>query len=464
MTTIATSRELSLAKGSSKLPAFVVTTLAIASFGPYVTGSIRTEQAALYGLTLALFPMVIARFRPVGGVRFLLPWLAYILVATLGVVARNGTPMPHDAGSLLGGYDNVLAPLAVMLLIWSVVPDWDADRLLIRFLKIVAVAMALNGVLAVLATTIDIATFMRPFWANEEIETTADLAAQMGRYSGIFNQPAEAGALYGIAGLGAIYAWKNRPVFVALLITLMTLGGLISVSKVFIFGGLPMVVLYWFWSQRGGRKIAAVFGIVLIALGVLQSGIFAQWTGANYLGRLFVTSGDQGFLELYSAGRFEEASSFSIVIEDVLAYSPLTGVGAAGWARPYDGAIAEFLVTGGVIGLILFGIVMVGLFTLPLKLAGSARWFAFLFAIVTVGASFGFSPLTANRVSTVSWVIIALLVLVARGRSTNNDKAAPAPHRAGAARGLSDVEPGRSAEPSHLSRAALKARTPGRRS
>lgn len=436
MRTMTTRRELALARvGGSRIASFVVTILALATFGPYLVGSIRTEQAVLYGALLLFFPVVITRFRPRGGVRFLIPWTAYVVIATIGVVAPQMVPMPHEAGSVLGGYDNILAPLAVMLLIWSIVPDWDADRLLIRFAKIVAVAMAANGALAVLATTVDIAALTRPFWANETIDTTADLAAQMGRFSGIFNQPAEAGALYGIAGLGAIYAWKNRPVLVALLITLMTLGGLISVSKIFIFGGLPAIVLYWFWSQRGGRKIAAFFGVILIGLGVVQSGLLSQWTGANYLGRLFVSS-DSGFLDLYGAGRFDDTSSFSIVITDILEISPLTGIGAGGWGVPYDGAIAEFLVTGGILGLIMFAIVLIGMFTLPLKLTGSARWFSFLLAVVIVGGSLGFSPLTANRVSTVAWVMIALLVLVARSKTADNDKAAPAQHQESATQGL----------------------------
>ncbi|MGW9268914.1 hypothetical protein [Microbacterium sp. NPDC055599] len=400
----------------SRVAGFVVTTLALATFGPYLWESIRTEQAAVYGLFLLMLPLVFSRFRPQGGLRFFIPWTLYIVIATLGVIAPSAGEMPYEAGSFLGGMDNVLAPLALMFLIWSVVPEHDAERLLKRFAKIVAVAMAVNGAIAVLSTRVDVAAFMRPFWASEDSTTTADLAAQLGRYSGIFNLPSEAGALYGVAGLGAIYAWNNRPVLVALLVTLMTLGGLISVSKVFIFGGLPAIVLYWFWSQRGGRKVAAIFGLVLIALGVLQSGVFAEWTGANYLGRLFVTSGNQGFLELYSAGRFDTDSTFTTVIGQVLAYNPLTGVGAAGWKMPYDGAVAEALIVGGVIGLLLLGFVTAAMFTLPRGLDKSGQWFAFMLAVVTVAGSAGFSPLTANRISTVTWVMITLLVLVARDR------------------------------------------------
>ena len=408
----------------SRTAGFVVTTLALATFGPYLLQSIRTEQAAVYGLTLLMLPVIFSRFRPQGGLRFFLPWIGYVVVATLGVIAPSAGEMPYPPGSLLGGLDNVLAPLALMLLIWSVVPEQDSERLLKRFCKIVAVAMAINGAIAIISTRVDVAAFMRPFWANEDSTTTADLAAQMGRYSGIFNLPSEAGALYGVAGLAAIYAWNNRPVLVAVLVTLMTLGGLISVSKVFIFGGLPFIVLYWFWSQRGGRKVAALFGLVLILAGVVQSGVFSEWTGANYLGRLFVKSSDQGFLELYSAGRFDTDSTFTTVVDQALTYNPLTGVGAAGWKMPYDGAVAEALIVGGVIGLILMGIVTLSMFTLPRGLYKSGQWFAFLLAVVTVAGSLGFSPLTANRISTVTWVLITLLVLVARNRRHEAARAA----------------------------------------
>lgn len=420
MTLTASPHQPRVASKASRWPGFVVTTLALASFGPYLVGSIRTEQAAVYGLLLISFTFIVTRFNPNGGRRFLIPWFAYIVVATLGVIVPT-TGAVYESGNLLGGFDNLLTPLAVMLLIWSVVPMQDAERLLVRFSKIVAIAMGINGGLAIASTFADLSPFLRPFWSTEDaLSTTAGLAAELGRYSGIFNQPAEAGALYGLGGIAAIYAWKNRPVLVALLLALMAIGGLISVSKIFIFGGLPVIVLFWFWSQRGGRKLAAFFGLGLIAAGVVQSGLLAQWTGLNYLGRLFVTA-DQDFLNLYAAGRFEDDSKFNQVVQAAVEFNALTGAGVAGWKVPYDGAIAEFLVIGGAIGLAMLVFVFFGMFALQaeLKGAGITRMFAFLLLVLSAGASLGFSPLTANRVGTVSWVMIALLVLVARNRKAS---------------------------------------------
>ena len=407
----------SVAGAKRRLPGFVVTAISLATFGPYLVGSIRTEQAVVYGLFVLMLPVVLAKFRGTGGVRFFAPWIGYVIVATLGVLAPSSMPAPYDAGDLLGGYDNILLPLALMLMIWSVVSDEDAEPLLIRACKIIAVAMTVNGLIALLATVLDLTSVLRPFWANENVvTTTSDLAAQMGRFSGIFNQPAEAGALYGIAGIAAIYAWNRRPLLLALLVTVITLGGLISVSKIFLFGGFPAIAIYWLWSQRGHRKLSGLLVLALIAGGLIQSGLLDEWTGADFLGRLFATT-DQGFFSLYSAGRFEEDSTFVTVVDQALAYNPISGVGAAGWRTPYDGAVAETLVVGGILGLLLYGFVVAMMFTLPGKLSGSARWFAFLLAALTVGGSLGFSPLTANRVSTVTWLLISLLVLVARSRS-----------------------------------------------
>lgn len=400
-----------------RMPGFVVTAICLATFGPYLVGSVRTEQAVVYGLFLLMLPVILGNFRGVGGIRFLAPWVGYVAIATLGVVAPSGMPAPYDPGVLLGGYDSILLPLALMLLIWAVVPDEDAEGLLVRACKIVAVAMAANGLIALLATVLDLTAVLRPFWANENVvTTTSDLAAQMGRFSGIFNQPAEAGALYGIAGIAAIYAWTHRPLLVAFLVTLITLGGLVSVSKIFLFGGLPAIVVYWFWSQRGHRKVSGLLGFALIAGGLIGSGLLDEWTGADFLGRLFEAT-DQSLFSLYSAGRFERDSTFFTVVDQALAYNPISGVGAAGWRTPYDGAIAEALVVGGLLGLLMYGFVIAAMFTTPRKLSGSTRWFAFLLAALTLGGSLGFSPLTANRVSTVTWLLISLLVLVARSRS-----------------------------------------------
>lgn len=400
---------------------FVVVAIAVATFGPYIVSGLRTEQIVIYGLAVALLPFLLPFLDVRGGLRFLIPWVLYVIVAVLGVVFPSRLVAPHLPGEVAAGLDNILAPLVIMLLIWVAVQASDAGRLLITACKVIAVAMAANGVISIIATRADISPLMRPFWASASGGSVAELAAQLGRYSGIFNQPAEAGALYGIAGIAAIYAWKQRPILLAVVIGLITVGGLISVSKIFVLGGLPFVLAYWLWTQRT-RAAAVVFAVFIAVLGVVQSGLLDGWIGFNYLARLINPEGDGGLIAFYTAGRISEGSTFTNLVETALAYSPVTGVGAGGWVVPYDGAVAEALVVGGIIGLILYGTVIAGMFTLARRgVANETRLFAFLFAVITAGACLGFSPLTANRVSTVVWLLIALLV-VARRSTEDGDQ------------------------------------------
>lgn len=404
-----------LAPPVSRLSKFVVCTLTIASFGPYVIGSVRTEQIAVYGLTVVLLPFLFPHLRVAGGMRFLAPWLMYILTATIAALFPTDANVPWGHGSLAAGLDNILGPLAVMLLIWSVVTPPEAESLLKTMCRIVAVAMSINGALAIISTRIDLSAILRPFWSTDTGGTVAALAAQLGRYSGIFNQPAEAGIAYSIAGLAAIYVWHEHQWRLMLVLALIAFGGLISVSKVFILGGLPLMLIYWFVSIRGGRKLAVLVGTMLVALGIVQSGALNQWIGFDYLTRLLAPPGDTGVLAFYTAGRVQNGSVISPVSAAALNASPVVGIGPAGWAVPYDSAFTEALVVAGIIGVILYGFVLLGMLTLAHATHDRRRRvFTYLLLIAVVAAALGFSPLTANRVSTLIWMLIALLVVANR--------------------------------------------------
>ncbi|MGO1544574.1 MAG: O-antigen ligase family protein [Gulosibacter sp.] len=411
------------ARTASPTSKALIAIINIATFGPYLSANIRTEQLAVYGFVLLLTPLILRRSVPSMGLAFMLPWIAYVLISLVGIAAPTRVSAAFASGSVLAGLDNVLLPLVIMLLIWAAIPIDDAESMFLLVLKIVAVAMAFNGALAIMSTWLELSPILQPFWGGSGEFYVAANSEQMGRYTGIFNQPAEAGALYGIAGLATVYAWRHRMLWQLLLITLISLGGLLSVSKIFVLGALPIVLIYWIWSQRGHRKLTLLVGLVTMIFTILMSGILANWTGAEYLGRLFETQ-DGGLLDLYSAGRFTEDSMFNTVVAEALRVNPISGVGASGWQAPYDGFIAEALVVGGIVGLLCQLAVLAGLFWLSWRLAGRERIFAFLFAVLTVGAGLGFAPLTANRVSTISWLIIALLVLIAQKRAAGTAHAA----------------------------------------
>jgi len=391
---------------------YIVVGIVLATFGPYITGSVRTEQVAVYAVVVFIAPAFLRRFFGNSDASFLIPWCLYVLAATFGVLFPSEISGRWVGGNVLAGYDGMLVPLAIMLIVWSVVPRVDAPVILATVSRVVAAAMAVNGLLAIINIRVDLSSYLRPFWstASSEVLSVAERAAQLGRYGGIFNQPAEAGALYGFAGLAAIYVWRRRPLLLALVIGLITIGGLLSVSKIFILGGLPLILFYWLKTQEKGKKIGLVVGVAFLAFGVLQSGLFAAWSGTQYLARLIDPQG--GLLSFYTAGRTGADSGVSQVVAEVLHTSPLVGMGAGGWLIAYDSAIAESMAMGGILGLVLYVAVLVAVLALSRRLVDhELRFFSLLFGILLVGSSTGFSPLTANRVSTIVWVFLALFAL-----------------------------------------------------
>lgn len=396
---------------------FVVVAVACAAFGPYVFGPLRTEQLAVYGLMAALLPFRLIHLRTAGGLKLLIAWAAVILVALLEVVFPSDFHAMWDSGQVLAGLDNLVLPLAVMLLVWSTVSREHAPGLLRTVGRVVVWLAALNGLLAVLQTRTNLSPYLAMFWGSGENDgpSTSYNAATLGRFSGIFNHPAEAGVVYGLAGLLAIYLYKtqNRKLFLAL--TLIVVGGLISVSKVFILGGLPLIVIYLWRSRTVGGKAGFLVTSLLVAGGISQTGWFQSWSGFTYLTRLLVPAQDQGLVEFYTAGRWNEGSTLTSVIDEVMRVSPLWGVGAGGWKVPYDSGWTEVLVVAGIFGAVLHGIVFLGILAIGRGTLDPARRRLALFvAVFLIGADLGIASLTANRVATIVWLILALLVLAAK--------------------------------------------------
>jgi hypothetical protein len=408
-------------------PLLVVGFVTAAAFGPYVTPNIRTEQLAVYGAAFTLLlvlPYKLVNLRPYFPV--VLPWLGLVLIAGMGMIP----PTPHGlyaAGDPASTIDNLVLPLAVMLLIWAVIPHEMAGRALRTAATVVTFGAALNGVLSVIGTRTDLSFFLRPFWSGGDGETTAERAAQLGRLSGIFNQPAEAGVVYGIAGLLAVWRFREKPKTMLLLLALISMGGLLSVSKVFILGGIPLILIYLWVSKTGAGKMGLLFSLGLVGYGVAQSGVFQQWTGFNYLARLIAPAQNQGLIEFYSAGRWNESSSMQNTFDLVMTISPLTGFGLNGLKVPYDSAWTEAAVIAGILGMVSLGVVFLALLMMTRKIQDPAlRTLARFVIVFLIGASLGIPALTANRAATIVWVVLGLLWLMAK---KSQQETAPAPYR-----------------------------------
>lgn len=402
------------------LAALSVGVVIAAVYGPYTSiPGLRTEQLAVYGSAALALPLV-WRIRPTRlALTVGLVWTVYAVVGLLGALWPI-TAVAYGPGNTLAGLDNLALPLAVLLLaqLW-LSRCADPTRLLRVACGVTVVAMCVNAMLALASTYLDLTPFLSQFWGNEAVdpstETVAGLSAQLGRATGLVNQPAEAGTLYGIALFSAIYILRDKPTLLAAAILVLVVGGVITVSKVFLLIGLPIAswqVLRLTGDRR--RRLAVVGGsILLFAVGAGRAGLIDEWQGSRFLARLLEPAG--GVLEFYTAQRLGESSYLLPIIEYVLRDSPVLGMGAAGLFFPYDNGWVEALVIGGIVGVIAYSLTLLLLihawWTRRFVVSQAESMLGGGLVLLAMGASFGFSPLTANRVATVLWVLLALTVL-----------------------------------------------------
>jgi hypothetical protein len=413
-----------------RLACAALTLAAVAAFGPYTPVSgIRTEQAVVYGLcAVALMSLRWCRLRFTRAAVLALGLLtAETLVAVLGTVM----PVPELTGfgraSALAGLDNLALPLAVLVTLWTLMDlGADRERLLALVCRVVIWAMCLNAVLAYLSQGHDLTPVLSRFWDNAVVgntvtDTVAGRASQLGRYTGIFNQPAEAGEMYSIALLAAIYHYRSDLLRFAGTSLLITVGGLLTISKVFLLVGLPIAAWQVLRQSHGrGRRFVLLAAAAVAVAALAQSGVGPQWIGGDFLAQLLHPGANSDALRLYTGGRLGNSSSLDTVVAAVLQRSPWFGYGAGGLAVPYDDAWVEALCVAGLCGAVLYTMLLATLAVCWLRRrvpagSGGARSARSRLGgglvLLVIGASVGLPALTANRVATIAWLLIGLILL-----------------------------------------------------
>jgi hypothetical protein len=391
----------------------LVAVVASAAFGPYVVGGFRTEQIVVYSFAIGL--ATTAKWiglRPSRAGKLLLVLGGIQLaVAVAGAFAPPVNTTAYQTGSVLAGVDNLALPVAVLLGALSL----GGNRLTqLRAVGTVTVwAMVANAGLEIWAAGGQ-GPDLGIFHLLGSTETVADRAQQLGRFSGIFNQPAEAGLMYSIALVAAIYLYRKRSLWIAVTGTLLTVGGVLTVSKTFLLVGFPIGIWQILKSSGGRRRrYAALVVVGLAAWAGAKSGLTPVWKGQGFLLEL-MPGRQQGVIDQYTGGRLGDTSTLSYVMKAVLTTSPVFGFGAGGLLVAYDNAWVEELVMNGVLGVVLYTLTLVtlvfGWVRARADLDAGARRLAGGLVAVVIGASVGIPALTANRCATIVWLLMSLLL------------------------------------------------------
>ncbi|MEU3452173.1 hypothetical protein ABZ671_00820 [Micromonospora sp. NPDC006766] len=395
--------------------------LACAAFGPYLAAGVRTEQVAVYGVALlVLLSMVWAtRLRHATGTAqaVVLLMAVQIAAATVGMIGVGQVQTIRAPGSAVSGFDNLLLPVAVILTVVTLVNPGRRRAALNTVCTVAAVAACTNAALAWLSTTTDLSAWLSPWWSHggDLAESVQAKQSETGRYAGMFVQPAEAGEFYSIALIAAVYRLRNHAALLTAAAAIITVGGLLVASKVFLFVGAPVAVILMLAmpSRRGARYTMLAAACYVIAVAAIAGHL--DWLGVTLPAQFMDDGGD---LNLFTAGRFGSAGPATVVTgwKLVTTYSPIVGFGAGGLWLPYDNGWLEAAVTGGLLGAAAYTGVFVALIAgwwrsrRPAATAESALAAGLI--AVAVGTSLGLPGTTANRVATVLWLLLALLLFV----------------------------------------------------
>jgi hypothetical protein len=392
-------------------------------FGPYVAGSVRVEQvivlAMLTAIAAAGWPIMAQR--PFHPFPVLLTWVGLCVVMAISTVWRAPDLGLYGSQSASHGFAAFVMPLAFMVVTWFWTLTADTADLIRDIARIIVTLMTVNSVIAVAQLAsgkAQISSLLPHFWAGSSASSSVAAAASgNGRFTGIFNQPANVGIAYGVALFCLIYLTRRaaRPQWTLVWLAggLLLAGGALSVSKVFILGALPIAAVVVARRQRARFQViaaAAFSGAALWVLSILH--VLPAWPAGAAAAKGLVSSGS--LTSQVTGLRYGSGGSLGPVIADVMRSAPWTGFGAAGLNTPYDSLWTEALVVAGIIGVALMAAVL-GLLWLRWcrqrdVLSPAQRSLAGATVALAIGASLGIPSVTSDPAAALLWLIMGVLI------------------------------------------------------
>ncbi len=411
-----------------KFSKYLLFTLFISVFGPYLFGPIRTDQIVIYSAfiyLLLLNPSI--RFNT--GSAIFLFFLGSLFTWTLfSSLIQN-----VNIFSYINEIENTIQPTVVLLISFILLSKLDQNQkkeLFEFILKLIVVLFSIHTILIVYSiVTFDI-SFLAPFhssFVDEVRGTVASRALSNFRFSGIFNQPLESGLGYSIA----MYSWyycsdQFRSEFLKYtFLILLIIGGIASVSKIFIFFIFLLITVLIFkrlikiiesYSINKKFIIGSFSSLAMLPLiyGVV---LLIEWEGLGRLLRVlsFLQADDiAGMITLLTGGRFTgggESGTIILHFKELLHYSPILGNGFAK-IPIVDNAFLEMMAYGGLVLLLIYVLFIFFLANKSIvisktKISIELRYFYLLLVILIAG--FGAPVFTMNRVSILLIVVLAFL-------------------------------------------------------
>ncbi len=391
--------------------------LMAAAMMPYLPGGLRLEHLVVPSFAFLAF---CTAFHP--SKRQHAPTALGVLALAMGVAATLVGSLQSDQT----GRD--ASPLAMSIRLWMpmlmlALFPWLLRKVNEPLLRSARAIVALGFVagLCSLASVFFEVSGLLAFWVRLEDDAVWAQALAVGRFTGIFNQPLEAGVFFSVALFAVLYLFKVRPqarIFNAVGLSVILLGGLLSLSKNFTILGLGLS-FFLAVSIRlvtlGTALTLGVGALIAIVLLVLQ-------LNAAYADSLIELFHDGGLLLALTAGRLGAADTEVTQLLSQLSDRGQWVLGfGLGSQLPLDNGYLEFFYQGGIFSLSGYLVFIAALTWCALQRRSCIEGRLLLvLAVFIVTASFGGPVITASRASVALMLLASACIVSMRWRQPSH--------------------------------------------
>lgn len=306
----------------------------------------------------------------------------------------------------LSQFVRLILPAFGMMVLPTVLPQ--RENIALEVSEAATIIGALTATFTALSLVSSYAQTFLVFWVQGQEGSVWSSAFDIGRYTGIFNQPIEAGIFYSLCLIGAVHAYRygkmNRFVLV-LAMALIVFGGSASLSKNFIVLGAACAVGYAFMNKLLSRSLLVILSIPIIAAAPMG----LQRLNINYITSLRDLYSDQGLIGALSAGRFgSEGGSVSMLFESMIVSGDWRTGRGLGSQLPLDSGYLEYFYQGGILSLAgyLLALVTLSIYSWRNRAHRDGQLLMVLMAYVWLSSAGG-PTITASRTGIVVLIFVS---------------------------------------------------------
>ncbi len=324
--------------------------------------------------------------------------------------------------NILSGFENFIQPAVLFLILNFLYLQQNKSEIsknLHLIFDTLILLLCLNSLFMILSIYYDYSSIYNLFKPSQSfVRNTTHLVRQ----SGIFDQPVESGLIYSLVLILWLYlfALKSKiktsmSIFEMTKLFLIISGGLISISKTFLFVGSSLFFMMCFFFYEPKRNILQFAAIFSFSIFFLLS--FAPWPGRSmFLGYFTPKNYTQdSTISILSGSRYNLNSSsdtevtFQSGVFDNFAeifYKHFFGQGITK-SMSLDNGLLEFYSCAGLFGLLSFFYLISLIFYVTWRLhLVDKKMSIYIFAIcvLIVVANLGSPVFTLNRVSIPIWI------------------------------------------------------------